>query len=167
MADQIKKIELGTEKRLAAKRDERVVIEKERLRAANEVIEKRAALKSKAAVVATELANLPMPPADAVFVPCLPGSIIHSNHIMPDIMLQAAMNDPSLLKSGLFSPEQVAMFTKWSLTYINQSSLLVPVNQASPAASSLQTTQGKEDAKAADAAKATDAAKRDAGNMNM
>ena len=166
-AEQIKKIELGTEKLLAAKRDERVVIEKELLGAANEVIEKRVALKSKAAAVASELANLPMPPADAVLVPCLPGSIIHSNHIKPDIMLQAAMNDPSLLKSGLFSPEQVAMFTKWSLTYINQSSLLVPENQAAPAASSLQTTQGKEDAKAADAAKATDTAKRDAGNMNM
>ena len=117
--------------------------------------------------MATELASIPKPPADAVLIPCLPGSIIHSNHINPDSMLQAAMNDKGLLASGAFSPEQAALFTKWSLTYLNQSSLQVPEVQPAPAASSLQTVQGNEDAKAADAAKANDTAKRDAGNTNM
>ena len=124
-------------------------------------------LKSKAATVATELASIPKPPADVVLIPCLPGSIIHSNHINLDSMLQAAMNDKGLLANGAFSPEQAALLKKWSVTYLNQSSLLVPEVQPAPAVSNLQTTQGNEDAKAADAAKATDTAKRDAGNMNM
>ena len=57
------------------------------------------------------------------------------------------------------------MFTKWSLTYLNQSSLLVPEFQPAPAVNNLQTVQGNEEAKTADAANATDTAKRDAYNM--
>ena len=67
---------------------------------AKDMGERRTVLKSKAATVATELANVPKPPADAVFIPCLPGSIIHSNHIKPEVMLQAAMNDQGLLATG-------------------------------------------------------------------
>ena len=132
---------------------------------AKDMDERRTVLKSKAATVATELANVPKPPADAVLIPCLPGSIIHSNHIKPEVMLQAAMNGQGLLATGGFTTAQIALFTKWSLTHINQMSLLVPESQTVPVSSDLQTTQGKEDAKAADAAKATDPAKRDVGHM--
>ena len=44
-------------------------------------------------------------------------------------------------------------------------SLQVPESQAAQVSSDLQTTQGKEDAKVAEAAKATDPAKRDVDNM--
>ena len=80
-------------------------------------------------------------------------------------MLQAAMNDQSLKDSGHFSPEQLALFTKWSLTFINQSSLVVPERQPAPAASSLQTTQSAEDAKAVQTAKATENTQRGAGHL--
>ena len=62
------------------------------------------------------------------------------------------MNDRGLLSTGAFSAEQAAVFTKWSLTYINQMSLTVPESQAAPMPDDLQTTQGKEDANAAEAA---------------
>ena len=162
MTEQIKGIEMAAEKRLAAKRDEQVAIEKDLLDLAKDIDERRTVLKNKAATVATELANVPKPPANAVMVPVLPGSIIHSNHIKPEVMLQAAMSDQGLLTSGAFSPEQAAVFTKWSLTYINQMSLTVPENQAAPMPNDLQTTQGMEDANAADVARAADKAKRDA-----
>ena len=76
-------------------------------------------------------------------------------------MLQAAMSDKGLLASGAFSPEQAAVFTKWSLTYINQMSLTVPGSQVAPVPNDLQTTQGIEDANAAEVARAADKAKRD------
>ena len=76
-------------------------------------------------------------------------------------MLQAAMSDKGLLASGAFSPEQAAVFTQWSLTYINQMSLTVPESQKAPAPTDLQTTQSLEDANAAEAAKAANKAQRD------
>ena len=133
--------------------DETSAVEQDLLDLAKDINERRTVLKSKAATVPTELANVPKPPADAVLVPVLPGSITNSNHIKPGAMFQAAMNDRELLISGTFSPEQAALFTQWSLTYINQMSLTIPENQAAPMPNDLQTTRGMEDANAADKAK--------------
>lgn len=126
MFEQIKGIETAAGKRIAAKRDETIAIEKDLLDLAKDIAERRKVLTSKVATVATELANAPEPPANAVMVPVLPGSNLHSNHIKPEAMLQAAMKDQGLLSTGAFSPEQAVVFTKWSLTYINQMSLTVP-----------------------------------------
>ena len=97
MLEQIKGIELAAEKGLAAKRDETIAREKDLLDLSKDIAERRAVLTSKAATVATELANVPKPPPNAVMIPVLPGNIIHSNHVKPEAMLQAAMNDPGLL----------------------------------------------------------------------
>jgi len=165
MTEQIKNIEETAKRRIATKRDEQTAIEKDLVDLAKEIDEKRQTFKQRAATTATELVNIPKPPADAVMVPCLPGSIIHSNHVKPEIMLQAAMNDQGLKDSGQFSAEQLALFTKWSLTFLNQSSLMVPEQQPAPAASSLQTTQSAEDAKTGQTAKAAENTQRDAGQL--
>ena len=161
MQEQIKGIELVAEKRLAAKRDEKIALEKDLLDLSKDIAERRAVLTSKAATVATEFANVPKPPPNAVMIPVLPGNILYSNHVKPESMLQAAMNDPGLLSAGGFSPEQAAAFTKWSLTYINSMSLVVPESQGATVPDDLQTLQGKADAVAA-AARAADEAKRKA-----
>jgi hypothetical protein len=165
MTEQLKNIEETTKRRIATKRDEQTAIDKDLVDLAKEIDEKRQTFKQRAATTATELTNTPKPPADAVMVACLPGSIIHSNHVKPEIMLHAAMNDQGLKDAGHFSAEQLAVFTKWSLTFLNQSSLQVPEQQPAPAASSLQTTQSAEDAKAGQTAKATENTQRDAGHL--
>ena len=106
MEEKIKGLEVAAEKRVAAKRDEQIAIGKDLLDLAKDMGERRTVLKSKAATVATELANVPKPPADAVFIPCLPGSIIHSNHIKPEVMLQEAMHDQGLLATGGSRPHK-------------------------------------------------------------
>ena len=66
MAEQIKGIEEAAEKRMAAKRDEKIAVEKDLIDLAKDINERRKVLKSKAATMATELADVPKPPADAV-----------------------------------------------------------------------------------------------------
>lgn len=98
--EQIKGIELAAEKRLALKRDEHIALEKDLLDIAKDISERRTVLTNKAATVATELANAPKPPANTVIIPVLQGNITHSNHVKPEAMLHAAMNDPGLLSAG-------------------------------------------------------------------
>ena len=53
MAEQIKGIEIAAEKRIVAKRDAKIAIEKDLLDLAKDIAERRTVLKSKAATVAT------------------------------------------------------------------------------------------------------------------
>ena len=58
-----------------------VALQKDLLDLAKDISERRAVLAGKAATVATEFANVPKPPANAVMIPVVPGNILHSNHV--------------------------------------------------------------------------------------